>query len=542
MARKKQRTPESLRWPDGRLPVAIYARVSSDAQDVENSIDAQLKECRAWAERNGYVVVHEFIDKARSGRADKRPDFQEMVDAAESPDCQFAGVVVWKFSRFFRNKDESAFYKQKLRKNNVRVISVNEPVDDSSVGRLTESLLEAIDGFQSDQIGEEVRRGTHNLASRGFFMGRVPPYGMMKVKVLDGGKERNKLAPDPETAAYVRRMFDLALEDRTEGQITKTLNAEGIPGPNGGRWKANRVHDGLTNRHHEGTIVWGINSDDPVIAPNSHPGIVTPEEFERVQQKLRSRAREAVNPRTAGSEHLFAALVRCRQCGHSYTYSITGRDREKHLYLVCSNRKENGVEACDSPWMPANEFEPMVIAEILDDLLVPEHTSHLIEEMRAESGEAVTKAEKQLEEIEKRLKDVERRQDRLLEAYEVGGVELQRYTARNREHEETKQRIKAERDNAMSAMDESSIILQNSEDVVGYTKELASFLSDEETSRCKPWLKTFLKCIWIEPGKGHLQYRIPLPTGGQFPGQTRRSFELGEKVRRSTRSAPPTRG
>ena len=193
MARKKRQNQESLRWPDGRIPVAIYARVSSDAQDVENSIDAQLKECRAWAERNDYVVVQEFVDSARSGRADKRPDFREMVDVAESPDCQFAAVLVWRFSRFFRNKDQSTFYKGRLRRNGVQVISVNEPVDDSSVGRLTEGMFELMDSFQAELISEDVMRGTRNLARRGFFLTRLPPYGMQKVKV-PGRKEGEEQA------------------------------------------------------------------------------------------------------------------------------------------------------------------------------------------------------------------------------------------------------------------------------------------------------------------------------------------------------------
>ena len=340
----------------------------------------------------------------------------------------------------------------------------------------------------------------------------------------------------------MRRVFDLALQDRTEGQITKTLNAEGIPTAGGGPWKANRIHEVLTNRHYSGTIVWAINSDDPVIAPDSHPGIVTPEEFERVQQKLKARAFEIVNPRTAGSLHVFSGLVKCRQCGSSVTYAKGSHKGKVYQYLLCSSRKQYGLKGCDVPWIPANDFEHLVMAEILDDLLVPEHTRHLIEELRAESGEAVTKARKQLEDIEKRLSEIKRRQDRLLVAYEVEEIELPRYSARNRELEEMRKRTEDERDNAMSALDERDVILQNPGDVAEYTKELASFLRGEETIRCRPWLKTFLRCIWIEPGRCGLQYRIPLPTGGRFPGQTRRSFELGQKVRRSTRPGPPTRG
>ena len=543
MARTKRKQSNSISWPDGRIPVAIYARVSSDAQDVENSIDAQLNKCREWAERNGHVVVQEFVDRAKSGRADNRPDFREMVDVAESPDCQFAGVLVWRFSRFFRNKDESAFYKQKLRKNGVRVISVNEPVDDSSVGRLTEGMFELMDGFQSELISEEVKRGTHNLARRGFFLGRVAPYGMMKVKVPDGKKERNKLAPDPKTAPHVRRMFDLALEDRTEGQITKILDAEGIPSSGGGRLKANRVHDALTNLHYEGTIVWAIDSDDPVIAPNSHPGIVTPEEFARVQELLKSRAPDVKNPRHSGSEHLLSGMVKCRQCGSSYTYAPGGYSNGKiRRYLVCEKRKNEGITGCDSPRLPMDWFENTVMDESLSDILVPDNIDRALQQLRAESESTVTKEQRDLAEIEKRLQDIDHRQDRIFMAYENGKVDLERYGKRNQELEDAKGLILAEHQRAMASKGQDAIILDNPDTVLAYAQELAEFLRFEERQRCRPWLESFIKCIWVEPGRGTVQYRIPLPSGSRFSGQTRRTFELGEKVRLSARSAPPTRG
>ena len=543
MARTKSKQSNSISWPDGRIPVAIYARVSSDAQDVENSIDAQLKKCREWAEQNGYVVVQEFVDRAKSGRADKRPDFREMVDVAESADCQFTGVLVWRFSRFFRNKDESAFYKQRLRKNGVRVISVNEPVDDSSVGRLTEGMFELMDGFQSELISEEVKRGTHNLARRGFFLGRVAPYGMMKVKVPDGKKERNKLAPDPQTAPHMRRMFDLALENSTEGQIAKILRAEGIPGAGGGPWKANRVHDALTNRHYEGTIVWAIDSDDPVIAPNSHPGIVTPEEFAKVQELLKSRAPDVKNPGNVGSEHLLSGLVKCRQCGSSYNYAPGGyKNGEIRRYLVCDKRKHFGIEGCDSPRLHMDRFENTVMDETLSDILIPDNIDQALQQLRDESESLVTKAQRDLAEIEKRLRDIDNRQDRIFMAYENGKVNLERYGRRNQELEDDKGLILAEHQNAIASMGEDAVILENSSTVLEYTRELNEFLRSEEKERCKPWLESFIRCIWVEPGRGIMQYRIPLPGGSRFEGQTRRTFELAEKVRVSTRSAPPTRG
>ena len=60
------------------MNAVIYARFSSHNQN-EQSIEGQLKECYAYAKRNGYTVTEEYIDRALSGTNDNRPDFRRMI-------------------------------------------------------------------------------------------------------------------------------------------------------------------------------------------------------------------------------------------------------------------------------------------------------------------------------------------------------------------------------------------------------------------------------------------------------------------------------
>ena len=122
MARnKKTQAP-----PDPTLiPAVIYARYSSSGQR-EESIEGQLRECRAWAARNGFRIIGEYADKALTGRTDKRPDFQRMLKDAERG--VFKAVICWKIDRFARNRYDSATYKYKLKKNGVRVLSAKENI------------------------------------------------------------------------------------------------------------------------------------------------------------------------------------------------------------------------------------------------------------------------------------------------------------------------------------------------------------------------------------------------------------------------------
>ena len=545
MARRNNRAPRRLEQPDGKIPVAIYARVSSYSQDVENSTDAQLLRCREWAERNNRVVVRVFVDKARSGRADARPDFRQMIEESTDPNCPFLEVLVWKFSRFYRNHEESIFYKRKLRNNLVKVVSINEPVADSAVGRLTEGMLELVDGFQSEYIGEEVKRGTHNLAARGFFCGRVAPFGMMKVEVEDGGTTRHKLAPDPETSGFIRRLFDLALEEKTEKQISEAVNNEGIPSANGGTWPPNRVHDALTNRHYEGTIVWGETSvtGPPTVTPNAHEGIVTPDEFKRVRELLRGRAYEVVNPRHAGSPYLLSSLVSCKQCGAPYNYTPPKEKNGKYYhYLVCKTRKEQKKEACDSPRLAKEDFEQRVMDAILNDILTPDNIQRAIQELEADKDSSQSKEMRLLDDVDKRLQSVGERRNRLYLAYENGDVDYQKYSSRNAELKQMEDQTAREKERIMETLDDEVIILENPDAVLAYSKELVQFLRTEEPLRCRPWLTRFIKRIWIEPHWATVQYRIPLPEGSQYAGLTRRRIPLTNTVRPSTRSGPHTRG
>ena len=76
------------------VPAALYARVSSDRQDVDLSVGAQLRALRDYADKNGYVVVREYVDEAKSGRIDDRPEFNRMIDEARLPEAPFREVFI----------------------------------------------------------------------------------------------------------------------------------------------------------------------------------------------------------------------------------------------------------------------------------------------------------------------------------------------------------------------------------------------------------------------------------------------------------------
>ena len=120
------------------LRAVIYARYSSDNQR-EESIEGQIRENTAFAEKNGIVIVGHYIDRAVSAKTDNRPEFQRMI--RDSAKKTFDVVIVWKLDRFSRNRYDSAKYKAALKKNNVRVVSATEAISEGAEGIILESVL-----------------------------------------------------------------------------------------------------------------------------------------------------------------------------------------------------------------------------------------------------------------------------------------------------------------------------------------------------------------------------------------------------------------
>ena len=142
----------------------IYARYSPGSKQTYQSIEGQLKECYAYAERNGLRVVHEYIDEHLTGTNDKRDSFLQMIE--DSKKKGFAYVLVYQLDRFARNRYDSATYKAKLKKNGVRVLSARENITDDASGILIEGVLESMAEYYSAELSQKINRGISISASK----------------------------------------------------------------------------------------------------------------------------------------------------------------------------------------------------------------------------------------------------------------------------------------------------------------------------------------------------------------------------------------
>ena len=180
------------------MKVALYGRVSSDRQDVDLSISAQLKALREHATKGGHHVVREYVDEAESGRTSNRPQFQQMIADARRPSMPFKAILVWKHSRFARNREDSIVFKSLLKKHGVRVMSITEPADDTPTGNLLEAIIESLDEFYSANLGQEIARGMRESASRGNYVASRAPYGTAESRSMSTEKSDRLCTPTPK--------------------------------------------------------------------------------------------------------------------------------------------------------------------------------------------------------------------------------------------------------------------------------------------------------------------------------------------------------
>ena len=153
----------------------IYARYSPGSKQNYQSIEGQLKECYAFAERSDLRIVHEYIDEHLTGTNDKRTQFLQMIEDSKRKGFQF--VVVYQLDRFARNRYDSATYKAKLKKNGVRVLSAKENITDDASGILIEGVLESMAEYYSAELSQKIKRGMAITASKCKFFGGFIPYG-----------------------------------------------------------------------------------------------------------------------------------------------------------------------------------------------------------------------------------------------------------------------------------------------------------------------------------------------------------------------------
>ena len=303
---------------------ALYIRVSTDDQ-LEYSPDAQKRLLLDYARKNDIVVDEDyiFLDDGYSGRkAEKRPAFMRMIGMAKLKPPPFDIILVHKFDRFARSREDSVVYKSLLRKDGIKVISATEHLEDDKFSIILESMLEAMAEYYSINLSEEVKKGMTEKALRGEVQ-TAPPHGY---EVKD-----NVYVINPDLVQDVWYIRDRILSGETSFyRIAKELNAMGRRTRFGKLFETRTVEYIARNIVYTGMIVWcpdgkkgrDFNKDSLIIVPGKHEAAISPDDFKKMQEILDSQPKRIKNAQPNNTyRHWLSGLLRCDTCGASLAFS-----------------------------------------------------------------------------------------------------------------------------------------------------------------------------------------------------------------------------
>lgn len=375
------------------MNAVIYARFSSAGQR-EESIEGQVRECTAYALKNGYNIIETYIDRALSATTDRRPAFQQMIQDAEKH--AFAVVLCYKHDRFARNRYDAAHYKARLKAHGVSLEYAAETVPEGPEGILIDSVMEGFAEYYSANLSQNVRRGQYDSALKRYTLG-VKVFGLR-----EGPDHRYEF--DGENADAARRIFEDYAAGRSAKSICEELNARGFRTARGAKFSKNSINKIITNEKYKGVYKFGDIYDEHGV-----PAIVSPELWQQANEMAKMHAEAPARSMEEGG-YLLTGKLFCGSCGSPMSAAAgTGRTGQRYEYYAC-NARRNG-SGCHLHNVHKQETEDRVV-DILKQLvfsneMIYAYADYFMKWQEQQSGGIeATLIEQRLAVVEKKIENV----------------------------------------------------------------------------------------------------------------------------------------
>jgi len=327
------------------MKAALYIRVSTEDQ-TEYSPAAQKNALLDYAQKNGYIVLEEniYIDEGISGRkADVRPAFMKMIKDAKR-NRPFDVILVHRFDRFARNREDSVIYKSILKKEcDIKVVSITEQLEDDKFAVILEAMLEAMAEYYSLNLSDEVLKGMYECAKRGGYQARAPfGYKMSnKVLIIDEAKKD-----------VIKYIFKAYLNGEKPSGIADYLNKMGITTSTGLAFKKRSVQYILSNPTYAGYISFNSKKGNNILVQGIHENLIDKKTFALVKEKL-SKDIKIKSRASKHNKHFLSGLIYCSACNSPLTYNDADCP-----FFQCTLYKKN---MCSSHYIPAVSIEKAVL-------------------------------------------------------------------------------------------------------------------------------------------------------------------------------------
>ena len=385
---------------------ALYIRVSTEDQ-AELSPDAQKRLLLDYAKKNDIIVSKDFIfSESVSGRhVQKRPEFQRMIATAKQPSHPIDVILVWKFSRFARNQEESIVYKSMLKKDRVDVVSVSEPLIEGPFGSLIERIIEWMDEYYSIRLSGEVLRGMKEKALQHGYQ-TTPCLGYDAV-----GHGKPFVINEAEYAmvSYIMDLYDNQNMDETA--IARRCNDLGYRTKRGNPFERRTVDRILENPFYCGTVIWnGVEFE------GAHEVRLSRERFEKRQELIASRKRPIKARNVSTCKHWLSGLIKCSICGATLSYTGSNACPYFQCWKYAKGFHKTSVA------LSVKKAEEAV-TDYFDQILSGAEFSYIRKSQPKDNNDL------EIERLQKELSKLEVREKRIREAYESEIDTLEEYKA-----------------------------------------------------------------------------------------------------------------
>ncbi|MBQ8891281.1 MAG: recombinase family protein [Bacilli bacterium] len=398
------------------MNVVIYTRYSSHNQTEQSTI-GQMEECKKFCERNNFNIIGKYSDEAKSGTKDDREQFLKMIKDSEKR--TFQGIVVYQLDRFARNRYDSAIYKAKLKKNNVRVMSARENINDDASGIITESVLEGMAEYFSVELSQKVKRGMKINADNHYYNGGTIPLGYTlkeiesDIKDAQGRKIKKKIfIIDEETAPIIKKIYEMYLNGSTMAKIIEYLNNNNIKTSYGNEFNKNSIRPILTNKKYNGIYTYNGNEIKGGI-----PQIIDDLTFEMVQEKMGTNKKAPARAR-AKTDYLLTTKLFCGHCKQMMTgTSGTSKSGKLHTYYGCVGTRK---KICNKKNVQKDFIENLVIEKARELL-----TSERIDKIADCVFELVKKEKNNsnIKRLNRIIKDTNKQKDNLFNSLKLCNID-----------------------------------------------------------------------------------------------------------------------
>lgn len=315
------------------MKAALYIRVSTEDQVEGFSLSAQKDALTDYCTKNNIQIYDIYSDEGISGQKENRPEFQRMIKDAEQK--FFNIILVHKYDRFARKIELSQKVKTRLKKSNVNVISITEPIEDSPMGFFISGLHELLAEYYIRNLSQEVKKGMVERAKQGLHNGSVP-YGF---KIDNDGN----MVIKKEQAIIVKKIFEMYNNGYGSVQISIWLQENKVPTAiPGARWNHHAILYILKNPKYVGYIKYAGE-----IYQGSHERIVDNETFELAQKFLKERLVKRSPVGKNMRKFTFLGLLRCGVCERNMSVSFSTNPKgRKYYYYACLSAHSRERRSC----------------------------------------------------------------------------------------------------------------------------------------------------------------------------------------------------